>query len=94
MIFYHIFPLLFIDILSLSHIPQNYLTCSKTEKEKTLPFLLGNQGGGLDGGFDLCFGVKNAQAKSDRSLWEGPNGVVRCRRTVKSWATEDAEFLF
>jgi hypothetical protein len=47
-----------------------------SEKERTLPFLFGNLGNGLDGGFNLCFGVESTQAKSDCSVWKSPNGAM------------------
>src|SRR4030042_4060679 len=95
LIFYHIFPLLFIDNPIFFYNPKNCPTFFQDQKGKDpLSLFFGNQGDGLESGFDLLFGVESAQAKSDRSLWEGPNGGVGCRRTVKSWTTENAELFF
>ena len=93
-IFYHMFPLHFIDILGLSQNLKAARHVFKTEQERTLLFLFGNLGDGSNGDFDVCFGVKNTQAKSDGPLWKSSNGAMSCRCTVKSWAAEDAEFLF
>jgi hypothetical protein len=95
LIFYHIFPLLFIDNPIFFHSPKNCPTFLQDQKGRDpLSLFFRNLGDGLDGSFDVHIGVESAQAKSDRSPWESPNGVVGCRRTVKSWTTEDAKLFF
>ena len=66
---------------------------SERTRREPLSFF-GNLEDGLDGGFNVCFGVENTQSKSDRSLWKSPDGVMGCRCTMKSWTAENAELLF